>query len=118
GRGGHSSLSSPPEAGGDSGGLLLHTAWLRRVDVDFGWRSGPAAQYGWPGQCRSVVVAAAADAVSHPSHHGQYQAHDEQDDADDQNNMGEGEGRDEAREHEPQNDEDDSENDHDGYLIS
>ena len=65
-----------------------------------------------------VVVAAAADGVSHPSHQRQYQADDEEDDPEDQHNMGEGEGRDEAREQEPEDDKDDSENDHDVYLVS
>jgi hypothetical protein len=56
---------------------------------------------------RLVVVAAAADGVSHPSHQRQHQADDE-DDAEDQYNMGEGESRDEAREEQPEDDKDDS----------
>src|SRR5271168_5225102 len=69
-----------------------------------------------PRSGRLVVVAAAGDGVSHPSHHRQEQADGEEDDPKDQNNMGEGEGRDEAGEDEPDDEEDDSENDHDVYL--
>src|SRR5271156_1718704 len=47
---------------------------------------------------RSVVVAAAADGVSHPSHQHQCQADGEED--------------------EPEDDEEDSEADHDVYLVS
>jgi hypothetical protein len=54
-------------------------------------------------------VAAAADCVSRPSGHEQYQSDDEEDDPQDQDEMGEGEGRDEARENEPEHDKDDSE---------
>ena len=43
---------------------------------------------------RSVVVAAAADGASRGSHDRQNRTDDKQDDADDQENMGEGEGRD------------------------
>ena len=57
----------------------------------------------------SVVVAAAADGVSCPSHHGKYHADNEEDDPEDHKKMGEGEGRDEAGEEEPENDKDDSE---------
>jgi hypothetical protein len=61
-----------------------------------------SASHCWPSRGvhrrRSVVVTAAADGVSHPSHHQQDQADNEEDDAGDQNKMGEGEGRDEARE--------------------
>jgi hypothetical protein len=67
---------------------------------------------------RSVVVAAAADGVSHPSHQHQCQADDEEDDPDDQANMSVGEGRDEGREEEPEDDKEDSEADHDIYLVS
>src|SRR5271170_7406617 len=67
---------------------------------------------------RSVVVAAAADGVSHPSHQHQCQADDEEDDPDDQANMSVGEGRDEGREEEPEDDKEDSEADHDVYLVS
>ncbi|BBY38921.1 hypothetical protein MMAN_30550 [Mycobacterium mantenii] len=65
-----------------------------------------------------VVVTAAADGVSHPSHQHQYQTDDEEDDPEDQNNVGEGEGRDEAREQESEDDKDDSENDHNVCLVS
>jgi hypothetical protein len=68
--------------------------------------------------CRSVVVAAAADGVSHPSHQHQCQPNDEEDDADDEAKMGVGEGRKEGREDEPEDDEEDSEADHDMYLVS
>ena len=68
--------------------------------------------------CRSVVVAAAADGVSHPSHHGKYHADNEEDDAEDHKKMSEGECRDEAREEESENEKDDSETDHDMYLVS
>jgi hypothetical protein len=95
-----------------SGGVL-QTGGLGRVDVGFGWPSRAAAEYLWP----LVVVAAAADGGSHPSHHRQQQADDEEDDPEDQNNMGEGEGSDEAREEEPEDDKDDSENDHDVYPV-
>src|ERR1700690_23004 len=67
---------------------------------------------------RSVVVAASADGVSHPSHQHHYQANDEEDDPDDQAKMGVGEGRKEGREEEPEDDEEDSEADHDVYLVS
>jgi hypothetical protein len=63
-------------------------------------------------------VAAAADGVSRPSGHEQYQSDDEEDDPQDQDEMGEGEGRDEAREEKPEHDKDDSEDDHDVYLVS
>jgi hypothetical protein len=66
---------------------------------------------------RSVVMAAAADSVSRSSRHRQYQTDNEEDDPDDQKKMGEGEGRDEAREDEPQDYKHNSENDHDGYLA-
>jgi hypothetical protein len=72
----------------------------------------------WVTPGRLVVVASAADGVSHPSRDHQYQADDEEDDPEDEANMGEGEGRDEAREQKPENDKDDSENDHDVYLVS
>ena len=98
--------------------------------VEIGWNYG-AGVMNWAGLRRSVgrprlrhrsgrlvVVAAAGDGVSQPSHHRQEQADGEEDDPEDQNNMGEGEGRDEAREDEPEDDEDDSENDHDVYLVS
>jgi hypothetical protein len=68
---------------------------------------------GW-----SVVVAAAADGVSRPSGHEQYQSDDEEEDPDDEAKMSEGEGRDEAGEDEPEHDKDDSEDDHDVYLVS
>jgi hypothetical protein len=77
--------------------------------------SGPTR---WVTPGRLVVVAAAADGVSRPSRDHQEQADDEEDDPDDQANMGEGEGRDEAREQKPEHDKDDSENDHDVYLVS
>ena len=82
---------------------------------------GSAAQC-WPSRGvhrgRSVVVAAATDGVSGPSHQHQCQADDEEDDPDDQAKMGVGEGRKEGREKEPENDEEDSEADHDVYLVS
>lgn len=53
-------------------------------------------------------MVAPADTAAHRSHHRQYDADDEQDDPDHQNKMGEGEGRDKAREQKPQNDEHDS----------
>src|SRR5580698_3809931 len=67
---------------------------------------------------RSVVMPAAADGVSHPSHQHQCQADDEEDDPDDKAKMGVGEGRKEGREEEPEDDEEDSEADHDVYLVS
>ena len=67
---------------------------------------------------RLVVVAAATNSVSHPSHQHQQQADDQEDDPDDQANVGVGEGRDEGRQQEPEDDEDDSEADHDDYLVS
>jgi hypothetical protein len=67
---------------------------------------------------RSVVVPAAADGVSHPSHQHQCQANDEEDDAEDEAKMGVGEGRKEGREEESEDDEEDSEADHDVYLVS
>jgi hypothetical protein len=67
---------------------------------------------------RSVVVAAAADGVSRPSHQHECQADDEEDDPDDQAKMGVGEGRNEGREEEPEDDKEDSEADHDIYLVS
>jgi hypothetical protein len=63
-------------------------------------------------------VAAAADGVSRPSGHEQYQSDDEEQDPDNEAKMSEGEGRDEAREDEPEHDKDDSEDDHDVYLVS
>jgi hypothetical protein len=63
-------------------------------------------------------VAAAAYGVSRPSGHEQYQSDDEEDDSHDQDEMGEGEGGDEARENVPEHDKDDSEDDHDDYLVS
>ena len=60
---------------------------------------------------RSVVVAAAADSVPHPSRGHQYYADDEQDDPDGhQGQVG--------VEDESGDDEDDSEDDHDDYLVS
>ena len=67
---------------------------------------------------RSVVVAAATNSVSRPSHEHHQQTDDQQDDPDHHANMGEGEGRDEGRQEEPEDDKDDSENDHDDYLVS
>jgi hypothetical protein len=67
---------------------------------------------------RSVVVAAAADGVSRPSHQHECQADDEEDNPDDQAKMGVGEGRNEGREEEPEDDKEDSEADHDVYLVS
>ena len=61
---------------------------------------------------RSVVVAASADGVSHPSHQHHCQANDEEDDPDDQAKMGVGEGRKEGRKEEPED------ADHDVYLVS
>src|ERR1700729_208843 len=73
----------------------------------------PGSPYG-----RSVVVPAAADGVSHPSHQHQCQADDEEDDPDDEKQMGVGEGRKEGREEESEDDEEDSEANHDVYLVS
>ena len=56
---------------------------------------------------------APAKGVSRPSRHRQYHADDEQDDAEHQQKMSEGERGDEAGKEESQNDEDDSEDDHD-----
>jgi len=61
---------------------------------------------------RLVVVTAAADSVSHPSHQRQEQADDQEDDPDDQTNVGVGEGRYEGREEESEDDKDDSDGDH------
>src|ERR1700730_10559256 len=85
-------------------------------------RTAPApTAFFWPGggvhTARSVLVPAAADGVSHPSHQHQCQADDEEDDPDDQAKMGVSEGRKEGREEEPEDDEEDSEADHDGYLV-
>ena len=63
-------------------------------------------------------MAAAADGVSRPSGHKQYQSDGEEYHSQDQDDMGEGERRDEARENEPEHDKDDSEDDHDVYLVS
>src|ERR1700758_2770019 len=63
-------------------------------------------------------MAAAADGVSRPSGHKQYQSDGEEYHSQDQDDMGEGERRDEAREDEPEHDKDDSEDDHDVYLVS
>jgi hypothetical protein len=63
-------------------------------------------------------VTTAADSVSGPSDHHQYEADDEEKNPDDQNDMCVGEGREEAREEQPQDDKDDSGNDHDVYLFS
>jgi hypothetical protein len=63
-------------------------------------------------------VPAAADGVSRSSQYGQYCADDKEDDAEYEEQMGEGESGDEAGEEEPENDENDSETDHDVYLVS
>ena len=71
-----------------------------------------------PGICgRLVVMPTAADGVSHPPHQRQYQADDQEDEPEDQNDMCEGEGRDEAGEKEPQDDKEDPNNDHDVYQF-
>jgi hypothetical protein len=56
--------------------------------------------------------------VSHPSHHEQDQADNEKKYPDHQQDLGEGESRDQAWKQESEDDEDDSENDHDADLIS
>ena len=66
----------------------------------------------------SVVVPAAADGVSHPPRDHQRQADDEEENPDDQEDLGEGESRDEAREDEPEDYEDNSENDHGMQQLS
>ncbi|CDO29749.1 hypothetical protein H5P34_23670 [Mycobacterium porcinum] len=53
---------------------------------------------------RSVVVTPAADGVTRPPHQHHEQANDQQDDADDQDNMGERECGGKAGKEEPQND--------------
>src|ERR1700720_4570829 len=63
-------------------------------------------------RCRLVVVAAAADRAARGSQNRQNHPDDQQDDPDHQENVGEGEGRDEAGQDEPEDDEDDAENDH------
>lgn len=65
-----------------------------------------------------VVVTSAADGVSRPSDHHEYQADDEKDDADDHQDVSEGEGWYQAREDQPEDDEDDSENNHDVDPLS
>ena len=61
---------------------------------------------------------AAADGVSRSSQYGQYCASDKEEGTDDEEQMSEGEGWDEAGEKEPENDENDSESDHDLHLVS
>jgi hypothetical protein len=66
---------------------------------------------------RSVVVATAADGVSHPSHRHQQQADDKEQGPDDQANMGVSESRDESRKEESKHNKDNSEHDHGVHLV-
>lgn len=59
-----------------------------------------------------VVVAASAHSAPGGSQDRQNRANDEQDDANGHENVGEGEGRDEAGQDEPEDDENNAENDH------